>query len=508
MYKFKWQQSTKRFILVLVSLLTLVSILITGVRSYAITPDGAYIGKIEGTGLVIGDGNSHNRPPASIGQKLRQNTILYVPGGNRPWAHLGFFEDAPLDSSGLLVKAGPSPTPSEWSFPCSARGRFTIAWKKGSNRGCEPEGIKVQSSSKRGWLPNNNLQVSRRLLAQAEDEVTVVPTPGESIIQTADSAAGITIDVLVGDVQVKSAKNPEGRPVKAGERYNYPQDTVTPFDPNPILNSPEMQDFLNPNNWSSPDIPQRVADGFSEQLGEMRTALGQGSPAVITIVGNSSCSLTGRWIEYIDGKINEIASNILEITQNGNRIHLMNRGSSEDGLISGNRIEFTTVDRIKGGKVSATISSDCDRLDLGLWSDTNWSYTLKRHTVPYCPLTGRWQYTEYKPVDIEPYASLDQRRFAQPTLSKPIEITEDSDGNITITGLPNTTRPTQTKRYSTSIEYISLPLISGSGFLNGNIKVDESRIEGYIFSGEPNSGNGINKGSYRMIRLVPCPSRG
>ena len=290
MHKFKWQQRTKRFILASLSLLTLVSILITGVSSYAITPDGAYIGKIEGTGLTIGAGTNRDRPPASIGQKLRQNTILYVPGGNRPWAHLGFFEDAPLDSSGLLVKAGPSPTPSEWSFPCSARGRFTIAWKKGSNRGCEPEGIKVQSSSKRGWLPNNNLQVSRRLLAQAEDEVTVVPTQGESIIQTADSAAGITIDVLVGDVQVKSAKNPEGRPVKAGERYNYPQDTVTPFDPTPIVNSPEMQEFLNPNNWSSPDIPQRVADGFSEQLGEMRTALGQGSPAIASNSGNNNNS--------------------------------------------------------------------------------------------------------------------------------------------------------------------------------------------------------------------------
>jgi hypothetical protein len=274
MHKFKWQQRTKRFILVLVSLLTLVSILITGVSSYAITPDGAYIGKIEGTGLTIGDGKSRDRKPASLQQQLRQNTILYVPGGNKPWAHLGFFQDAPLDSSGLLVKAGPSQIISEWNFPCSARGRFTIAWKKGSDRGCEA-GIGVQSSSKRGILPNNNLQASRRLLAQAEDEVTVVPTPGQSTIQTADSAAGITIDVLVGEVRVKSAKNPEGKPVKAGERYNYPQDTITPIDTNPIVNSPEMQEFLNPNNWSSPDIPQRIADGFSEQLGEMRTALNQ-----------------------------------------------------------------------------------------------------------------------------------------------------------------------------------------------------------------------------------------
>ena len=296
MHKFKWQQRTKRFILASLSLLTLVSILITGVSSYAITPDGAYIGKIEGTGLTIGAGTNRDRPPASIGQKLRQNTILYVPGGNRPWAHLGFFEDAPLDSSGLLVKAGPSPTPSEWSFPCSARGRFTIAWKKGSNRGCEPEGIKVQSSSKRGWLPNNNLQVSRRLLAQAEDEVTVVPTQGQSIIQTADSAAGISIDVLVGDVQVKSAKNPGGRLVKAGERYDYPQDTITPIDINPIVNSPEMQEFLNPNNWSSPQLPPRVAKALSSQIVNYRTALGL-SPGRVAdpTLGTGDVQATLRW---------------------------------------------------------------------------------------------------------------------------------------------------------------------------------------------------------------------
>ncbi|MEG5006143.1 hypothetical protein QUB17_21205 [Microcoleus sp. B5-C4] len=292
MNRWKFRRNTSRLILVLASLLTLIIIVITGVSSYAITPDGAYIGKIEGTGLVIGVGNNPDRKPASEGQQLEEpNQVLYVPGGNKPWANLGFFEDSPKEHTGLLVKAGPSPTPSEWSFPCSARGRFTIAWKKGSDRGCEPEGVKLQrSSSNRGGLPNNNLQASRRLLAQAEDEVTVVPTPGQSTIQTADTFTGISVSVLVGDVRVKSARNPGGRLVKAGERYDYPQDTITPIDPNPILNSPEMQEFLNPNNWRSPNIPQRIADGFSEQLGEIQTALGKGAPAVASNSGNNSNS--------------------------------------------------------------------------------------------------------------------------------------------------------------------------------------------------------------------------
>lgn len=275
MNRWKFRRNTSRLILVLASLVTLIAIVMTGVSSYAATPDAAYIHKIEGTGLVIGVGNNPNRTRAKEHQQLNvPNQVLYVPGGNKSFAYLGFIFDWVQEHADLLVSAGPSPNPSEWSFPCSARGRFTIAWKKGSDRGCEA-GVKVQSSSKRSVLPNNNVQASRRLLAQAEDEVTVVPTPGQSIIQTADTFTGISVNVLVGNVRVKSAKNPNGRLVKAGERYNYPQDTITPIDINPIVNSPEMQDFLNPNNWRSPNIPQRIADGFSEQLGEMRTALNQ-----------------------------------------------------------------------------------------------------------------------------------------------------------------------------------------------------------------------------------------
>jgi hypothetical protein len=286
-YKFKWQQRTKRFILALMSLLTLVSILTTGVSSYAVTPDAAYIVKFQGNGLTLGTGDIRNRQPISLEDKLEGNKVLYIPGGNKPWAHLGFAVDTPKDFAQLIVKAGPHNDTSEWSFPCTARGGFTISWKRGSEKACK-QGVKLQSSNKKSGLLNNNLQASRRLLAQAEDEVTVVPTAGESIIQTADNATGIKIDVLLGEIQVKSAKNPGGRLVKAGERYDYPQDTITQIDTNSILNSPEMQDFLNPNNWRSPEIPQRIADGIAEQLGEIRTALGQGSPQVASNSGNNN----------------------------------------------------------------------------------------------------------------------------------------------------------------------------------------------------------------------------
>ncbi|MEG5006144.1 hypothetical protein QUB17_21210 [Microcoleus sp. B5-C4] len=291
MHKFKWQQRTKRFILALVSLLTLIGIVITGAIGYAVTPEAAYIVKFEGNGLTLGTGTTGNRQLVSLKDKLEGKKILYVPGGNKPWAHLAFGVDAPKDFAELIVKAGPHPDVSEWSFPCTAKGGLTIAWKRGSDRGCE-KGIGVQrSGSRSGWLPDPNytLQASRKLLkAQTDDEVTVVPGQGETVIQTSDNATGIIVDVLVGEVRVKSTKNSEGRLVRAGERYSYPQDTITAIDPNSILNSPTVQDFLNPNNWRSPDIPQRVADGIAGQLGELRTALGNGLPATASNSGNNN----------------------------------------------------------------------------------------------------------------------------------------------------------------------------------------------------------------------------
>jgi len=401
MNRWKLRRNTSRLILVLASLLALIIIVMTGAIGHAITPDGAYIGQIEGTGLTIGARNSRDRKRVSLPQQLRPNTILYVPG-NRSWANLGFFEDSPKDSTGLLVQAGPSEIISEWSFPCSAKGRLTINWKKGEKRGCE-EGVKIQSSSKRGGLPNNNFQASRRLLAQAEDEVTVVPTPGESLLQTADNAAGISINVLVGEVQVKSAKNPGGRLVKAGERYDYPQDTITPINTNPIVNSPEMQDFLNPNNWSSPDIPQRIADGFSEQLGEMRTALGKGSPAVASNSGNNNprqsalptpsnngVNLNGEWtfdFGFFSVKSDGSCESAPEagayqgkitITQNGSQLNISPSGPvpMTNGNVSGNQFESRGQTPMRW---VGTISSDGKKISgSGICGSVNMPFTMTR----------------------------------------------------------------------------------------------------------------------------------
>jgi hypothetical protein len=507
--KFYIPRKVKRLFFAFVSLLTLALILLTSLPSHGLIPDAAYIVKFQGSRLTLGAGTSRNRQPVQLQDRLESNRILYVPGDNQHWANLAFAVDSPKDHTGLVVRAGPHRTASQWSFPCTARGGFTIGWQRGRNRGCE-EGIRVQSSGS----ATSQLLTRKALTAQGRNEVVVVPTPGESLIQTSDSTTGVIVDVLIGEVSVQSDRHPQGRPIRAGQRYAYPEDTVTQIDRDPILNSPEIQDFLNPNNWSSPNLPDRTASSIIAQLTELATAARSSSPTIASNLdnrptSNSSCSLTGRWIEYIGGEISDVASGILDITQNENRVYLGKHPYQKEGLIVGNRIQFDANSgspewRLR--QAPGTISNDCNQIDLGLWSDTDESYILRRHAAPYCPLTGRWEYSEYNPVDPQPYDSWDERRFAQPRLSQTIEIQEDSNGLITISGLPNTVRPAQTQRHSTSFDRISLALSSGSGFLNGSIKIDENRIEGYVFSGQPNGDNVVNQGSYRMTRLVPCPS--
>ncbi|WP_199247559.1 hypothetical protein [[Phormidium] sp. ETS-05] len=121
--------------------------------------------------------------------------------------------------------------------------------------------------------------------------IVAPPSSDSSIIQTYESANGIEVETILGNILVKSAKYPQGRLIPEGQRYSYPQDSTMPIDRNAIANSREMQDFLNPNNWSSPDLPPRVAEGIGEQLGEMRTALGQGSP-----VASSGRERSGEFI--------------------------------------------------------------------------------------------------------------------------------------------------------------------------------------------------------------------
>ncbi|WP_199247562.1 hypothetical protein [[Phormidium] sp. ETS-05] len=237
--------------------------------------------------------------------------------------------DWPLTHAGLLVKAGPHNIASQWSFPCTASGGFKIAWQRGSDRGCE-EGARITRSGARSQGqtdPNGESILGAKGILKAQgggEEVIVAPPSSDSsIIQTYESANGIEVETILGNILVKSAKYPQGRLIPEGQRYSYPQDSTMPIDRNAIANSREMQDFLNPNNWSSPDLPPRVADGIGQQLGEMRTALGQGSPVAGNLIAIASGSgritrseypnvvPVGTSVSQVNGAYNPSAGKIL-----------------------------------------------------------------------------------------------------------------------------------------------------------------------------------------------------
>lgn len=130
------------------------------------------------------------------------------------------------------------------------------------------------------------------------DDVFVSPSPGnneETIVKIDDTGNGIKTTAVLGDLLVKSAKDPEGVPVKEGQEYFYSsiyQDNRPPQNINltEVRNLPEIRDFLNCDNWlpsglrcnsslppESP-VPQDIADQIADQMGEFRQALGLRPP--------------------------------------------------------------------------------------------------------------------------------------------------------------------------------------------------------------------------------------
>ena len=316
-----------RLIRTLATILTPVCFIATSVQSYAGNPDAAFVNQVHGSELYIGPGNDNsNRRPAKRPDQLKGRDVLYVPG-NGSWANLGFVVSGVVDHDGLMVQAGPHSSPSKWSFPCTGEGGFRIAWQRGGNRGCE-QGVQLRqrSSNRSSLFPdplNYTLQATKSLLkAQATDEeITVLPSSNEpKLIQTRDSGTGIEVETIQGDILVKSAKFPQGLRIPEGKKYSYPQNKIEDIDRDEIAKSPEMQDFLNPDNWLPPDLPQRVANGIGEQIGQHRNALGLPPQPIASRPGNSNNPSQSPTASNPSTASNPGASDILRVISGSGRI--------------------------------------------------------------------------------------------------------------------------------------------------------------------------------------------
>lgn len=99
-------------------------------------------------------------------------------------------------------------------------------------------------------------------------EVIATPvTNDETLIQASGDSGALVVDVLAGSVLIRSAQQPTGKLLRAGDRYNYPQDTTEAIDVSDVTRqSPLVQIFLNPDNW--PPNSTDVVKNYRASLGD------------------------------------------------------------------------------------------------------------------------------------------------------------------------------------------------------------------------------------------------
>ncbi|ANV85296.1 hypothetical protein AWQ21_13520 [Picosynechococcus sp. PCC 7003] len=233
----------------------------------ATLPQASQIVSVRGNYLMVQRGNQ--RPNfARVGDRLenRSQTLL-VPGNNYSLARLSFIGGG-QNYAGLAVQAGPDLQQTHYQFPCVvSRGKVTLSWRQGNNRGCE-EGIYLSPNRNN----NKGLKQTEKEKASTKGMEGIVIQPKDSnevILQARTLGDRQIVDALVGEITLTSAAHPSGFTLQPGQRYsldgNNPSASpqVEPINAAAILNSPELQEFLDPSSWmmtddaiaKTPDVP-------------------------------------------------------------------------------------------------------------------------------------------------------------------------------------------------------------------------------------------------------------
>jgi hypothetical protein len=105
-------------------------------------------------------------------------------------------------------------------------------------------------------------------------EEIITPGSEQTLIRTIDSGTGVVVDVLLGSVIIRSINGLLGIPVRSGQRYSMIDNTTKPIDLKQISQSPDVQNFLDPKQTISPNLPPQVAEDMAAQIADHRIALG------------------------------------------------------------------------------------------------------------------------------------------------------------------------------------------------------------------------------------------
>lgn len=206
--------------------------------------------------------------------------IILVEGDNKSWAALvHLFSQKPQQHGGFIMRTLKSATPSQYWFSCRAQGKLLMAWRKGGkDRSCS-NGLKLtrRDGLTKSFLKSNSIKTTKDnksfVIAQALDEITIVPGSEPTLIQASDSETGIILQVLQGSIQVTSTSIPGSKLVQKYQQYSYPQDQTIPFNADSAMQSTEVKEFLQDENWIRPDTPKPISDAIKNQLQSYRNSM-------------------------------------------------------------------------------------------------------------------------------------------------------------------------------------------------------------------------------------------
>ncbi|NER26417.1 MAG: CAP domain-containing protein [Symploca sp. SIO1C4] len=266
--------------------------------------------------------------------RIENGGKLSVPTDGKAWASLYFVGEETYQ--GLIVKTRLMKSASGaniYTFRCRFKGAYIIAWKQDEDtRFCDAEdgritgkddgGIKIVTDS--GNIPHDSskFEVNKGVAVGFNNkqnspqrgikDLEVKPGSGQTVIRTTSSPSNtsfieyplerctpeetargegawcrrerkvtvenetVSIEVLEGEILVKSEENTEGTKVQKGQKYfySYPAGEITSINSAEEANTCEMLKFLNAAYWSSPDTPKSISDEIAEQLKRHREALG------------------------------------------------------------------------------------------------------------------------------------------------------------------------------------------------------------------------------------------
>ena len=420
-----------------------------------------------GDGLLIREGTT--RKPfqealdgSLIGELRRFRDVLEIQGDNRSGARLSFTTESSVvvDYGGLSIQTRPGRRAVEYRFPCgSARGNLTIGWRYAGmsrDRACN-DGINV--GPRRNWFskhPDTDYisilsSLKSLTVAQVEDDgVLVAPnSSGQLLIDVTDNNDRVEIVAIVGDARVTSKQFPIGKTLNQGQQYTYfgnGSGTINTVNLGAVIDSSHIQYFLNPDTWSSPDLPGRMTDGITNQINEHINSINSSIP-----VNLASCPLTGNWMYY----------------------------STRDFSYSRSQGFFDDAPPYNASvKITEEISSS---------------------SKPFWFRANNIQYLSAKDLKFD---KVDLSSVTTNTLAPLAQV--DRGTPITISGFyMNSSGSGQGQRLGNQI-FATLPLYFGNGDLSGVLSPDSNEIQGTILFSDGNPEHSTATIPFTMTRETPC----